>query len=52
MKQRGTAPQLLGQSSIDGETLQFRIEFTSDVLQERLCQRTGIAGERGDRNPI
>jgi hypothetical protein len=41
LEQRGRAPQLLGQSPIDGETLQFRIEFMSDAPQGRLRQRTG-----------
>jgi hypothetical protein len=40
LEQRGSTPHLLGQSPIDSEILQFRIEFTSD--------RTGSQVKRSD----
>lgn len=42
MEQRGKAPQLLGQSSIDSETLQFRIEFTDEQFRQTGNNSSGL----------
>jgi hypothetical protein len=42
LEQRGRVPQLLGQSPIDGETFQFRIEFTDEQFRQTGNSSSGL----------